>query len=104
MKEIIRRIIQEIFCENGVEISSIILFGSRARGDAVKHSDWDLLVVTKKDISREEKRKISHIIRKRLADKFIPCDVLIKSEKEVEERKNVVGSVIKSAVREGVVL
>jgi predicted nucleotidyltransferase len=26
-------------------LSDIILFGSRARGNAVKHSDWDILIL-----------------------------------------------------------
>jgi predicted nucleotidyltransferase len=87
MKEVIKEVIYEIFAENGIEISSIILFGSRARGEATKRSDWDLLIIIKKDISREDELRISHMIRRRLAEEFIPCDVLIRSEKKLKREK-----------------
>jgi predicted nucleotidyltransferase len=96
--------ILRIIDEMGISVKQIILFGSRARGDYKKSSDWDLLVIVNKDLDRKEKMEISHLIRRRLAELYIPCDVLIKSEREVEERKNVIGSVIKSALKEGVSL
>ena len=37
----------------------IILFGSRARNDARKDSDWDFLILTKLSVNRELKNKIS---------------------------------------------
>jgi len=39
--------------EEGVEVKSIILFGSRARGNYREDSDWDLLVVVGGSPSRE---------------------------------------------------
>ena len=41
--------------------SSVILFGSRARGDAASDSDWDFLILTQKkatDILANDLRKI----------------------------------------------
>lgn len=104
IEKIIKKIILEILEENELEADRIILFGSRARGDYKKNSDWDLLIVIKNKLSRKEKTNISHLIRRKLAEKFIPCDVLIKSEEEVKEREKVVGSVIKSVMKEGIVL
>jgi len=37
----------------------ILLFGSRARNDASEDSDWDFLILTKLDVNRELKNKIS---------------------------------------------
>ena len=37
----------------------IILFGSRARGDSHKNSDWDFLILTRLKVTRELKNKIS---------------------------------------------
>lgn len=95
-----------LFTLNQIQISvdRIILFGSRARGDSKSDSDWDFLIVLKKDVSREEKREIAHKIRKRLAELYIPCDVIVKSKEEAERRKSVIGSVIKSAMEEGMQL
>ena len=41
----------------------IILFGSRARGDSEKESDWDLLILTSIPASEENKRNIrNHLL------------------------------------------
>lgn len=103
-KEIIKKTVEDIFKTKEIKIEKIILFGSRARGDYKKDSDWDLLIITKEKITREEKLRIAHLIRKELANQLIPIDILIKSEEEVERRKNVIGSVIKTAMIEGIVL
>jgi uncharacterized protein len=39
--------------------AKIILFGSRARNDAKKESDWDFLILTHFPVTRELKNKIS---------------------------------------------
>ena len=39
--------------------AKIILFGSRARNDAKKESDWDFLILTHFAVTRELKNKIS---------------------------------------------
>lgn len=40
------------------EDASLILFGSRARGDYREDSDWDVLVLTSKEADARLKRKI----------------------------------------------
>ncbi|HSO85637.1 MAG TPA: nucleotidyltransferase domain-containing protein [Draconibacterium sp.] len=39
--------------------AKIILFGSQARNDAKKESDWDFLILTHFEVTRELKNKIS---------------------------------------------
>ena len=69
----IKEKVMKIFKEADVEVKRVILFGSRARGDWKKRdSDWDLLIV----------------VNKELAEEYIPCDVIIKSEKEIEYYKD----------------
>jgi predicted nucleotidyltransferase len=104
MKEKIKKIINKVLEEKGIKIEKIILFGSRARGDFKENSDWDLLIIVEEKLSRDERLEILHLIRRKLADEFIPSDVIIKSREEVEERQKVIGSVIKSAMEEGILL
>ncbi len=42
--------------------AKIILFGSRARNDAKKESDWDFLILTHFTVTRELKNKISDVL------------------------------------------
>lgn len=98
----IKEKVQEILKEADVEVNRIILFGSRARGDWKRGSDWDLLIVVNKELARNEKMELSHLIRKELAEEYIACDVVIKSEKEIEHYKDFFGTVTHEALKEGV--
>ncbi|MCX7908990.1 MAG: nucleotidyltransferase domain-containing protein [Ignavibacteria bacterium] len=104
MEKTIKETIQKLFEQKNIRISKIFLFGSRARGNFSFESDWDILVVTEEDLTRKMLLEIAHQIRKELAEKLIPVDVLLKSKQEVEQRKDVVGSVIRTAIKEGIVL
>ena len=57
----IKEKVQEILKEADVEVNRIILFGSRARGDWKRGSDWDLVIVVNKELARNEKWN-SHIL------------------------------------------
>ena len=103
-KEIIKDVIDKVLTENGIKSYKIVLFGSRARQNHKKDSDWDILIITEKELTRREKMELAHAIRKILAQKFIPCDLLLKSEREVNKRKGVIGSVVKQAIKEGIIL
>jgi len=98
----VRQIIEKTLQRLGVKPVRIILFGSRVTGEPTEQSDWDFLIVVGREMSREERRDAAHAVRKELALHHVPSDVLVRTEKEVEERKGVIGSVIKSAVNEGV--
>ncbi len=103
--QIIKKVVQDVLNREGIRLHEVILFGSRARGDNLEDSDWDLLVVIEQEIvTREQRLKLSHLIRRELAEQYIPCDVLIKSKKEIDERKQVIGSVVRSAIQEGISL
>ena len=43
-------------------LSRIILYGSRARDDAQKESDWDLLILVEKNLSEDDKMKIRYAL------------------------------------------
>lgn len=85
-----------------VEIKKIILFGSRARGNYSKQSDYDFLIITEKTFPIKEKMKIKKKINQTLANLLIPCDIIVKSEEEVEYLKHQIGMVVREAIKEGV--
>jgi predicted nucleotidyltransferase len=102
MKEKIKKIINQVLEEKGINVERIILFGSRARGDFKENSDWDLLIIVSNELDLEDKRKISKEIRIKLAEIFIPCDVLIKSVSEIEYYSNFIGTTTREALKEGI--
>lgn len=55
-KVFLNKIKEQVLKED--ENASVILFGSRARGDYREDSDWDILVLTSKNIGHQLKRKI----------------------------------------------
>jgi len=57
-ESIIKEVINETLKAYNLEAEKIILFGSRARGDHKKDSDWDILVVVKQPIAKETKKKL----------------------------------------------
>ncbi len=79
----------------------VILFGSHARGDAGPDSDVDLLVVMPVEGSKREKQIE---IRIALHDYRIPKDVVVVTPEEVARKKDVVGTIVRPALREGRVL
>ncbi len=84
--------------------STIILFGSRARGDHQNDSDFDLLVVSKSKVDLQHRMNIQSLIRKSLAKYHIPVDVIIYSSSEVDVMRNFPGHVVKSAMKEGITI
>jgi predicted nucleotidyltransferase len=80
---------------------SIILFGSRARGNAGPDSDVDLLVVMPCLGSKREKQ-----IEIRLALKSfqIPKDIVVTTPEDFQWRKEIPGTIERPAAREGKVL
>ena len=79
----------------------IILFGSRARGEAGPWSDVDLLVVLPEVT---HKRKAMVEILRALSDLPVAKDVIVTTPEEILQRGNLVGSVLRSALRDGKVL
>ena len=79
----------------------IILFGSRARGEAGPWSDVDLLVVLPEVT---HKRQAMVEILRALNDLPVAKDVIVTTPEEILQRGNLVGSVLRSALRDGKVL
>jgi uncharacterized protein len=79
----------------------IILFGSHARGTSGPDSDVDLLVIMPVDGSmrslRIEMRVALHGINR-------PNDIILATPDQVSRRKNIIGTILYPALKEGQVL
>ena len=79
----------------------IILFGSQARGQAGRDSDYDLLIIENSSLPRY-RRAASY--RRALKDLGTSKDIVVWTPREVEEWQNVSNAFITTALREGAVL
>ncbi len=78
--------------------AKVILFGSRARGDADEGSDFDFLV-----IEHEVDDRLAEAVRLRRALRGfgVPVDVIVMDEALVQRRSKVRGTMVDRALREG---
>ncbi len=104
MVEIIENIVRKILNENDLTVIRIILFGSRARADFDETSDWDVLVVIDRELAFPEKHSLITKIQRELAQEKIPNDIIIKSENQFREMKDLPGNISFYANSEGHVL
>ena len=95
LTEIIRRILAT------GEPQEIVLFGSRARGDARADSDYDLLLVELSDLPRH-KRAARY--RRALIGLAGAKDILVWTPEEVAQWHDVPNAFVTTAMQEGVVL
>ena len=79
----------------------VVLFGSRARGDAAELSDVDLLVVMPDGIDRRDTAVEIHVA---LADLPAAKDIVVTTPAHIAQRSHVIGTVLRPALREGKVL
>jgi predicted nucleotidyltransferase len=95
IEQMVRRLVE------GFDPDQIILFGSHARGTAGPDSDVDLLVVMPVSGSRREKQIEMRVA---LHDLEVSKDIIVVTPDEVERRRDIVGTIIRYALREGKVL
>lgn len=95
IREISRRIAQKVHPHR------IILFGSRARGQGHKGSDWDILVIAD---SKAPRYRRAAPLYGMLRDMPAQVDIIIYTPKEIEEWKDVPQALVTTAIREGKVL
>ncbi len=79
----------------------IILFGLRARGEAGRWTDVDLLVILPEVA---DKRQAMVEILRTLGDLPVCKDVVVTTSEEIARRGHLVGDVLRSDLREGKVL
>ncbi|CAN5700262.1 hypothetical protein BH23CHL2_BH23CHL2_09960 [soil metagenome] len=94
LPEIVDRIVRQF------DPLQIILFGSHARRHADHLSDLDLVVVLPNVADRH---RATVAILRALSD-LAPVDVVVTDPAEIERRGALIGNVLRSALREGLVL
>ena len=85
----------------GFDPERILLFGSRARGEARDWSDVDLLVVMPDGTDR---RETAIKIRGAVGDLPVAKDIVVTTPDHIARRGHVIGTVLRPALREGKVL
>lgn len=78
--------------------AKVILFGSRARGDAEEGSDFDFPVIEKEVVDRAAE---TTKLRSALGGFGVPIDVIVMDESLVQRRAKVPGTMVDRALREG---
>jgi len=84
-----------------VDPDRIVLFGSRARGQARPESDFDLLIIKESDQPRH--RRAASLYTK-LADLPVEVEIVVYTPDEVEDWSQVPQAFVTTALREGKVL
>jgi len=98
-EERIRSFIEKIKDEFEPEL--ILLFGSRARGDALGSSDYDIIIVSRKFEKMGFRERIIKVYE--LVTEPLNVDVLCYTPEEFKEKKRQI-TIVKKAAEEGIVL
>ena len=99
-ENLLRQMVDVIVRESSPE--AIILFGSRARGDARADSDVDLLVIETEPFSpqRSRRKEVAHL-QMALRELTLSKDLIIYSRDEFEHWRNSLNHLAGRACREG---
>lgn len=85
--------------------AGIVLFGSRARGEATINSDVDLLIIVDKEFNGNEKLNLEKTIRRELTAQYkLAFDIIVQSKKVAAQKKKLLGHIVYYAMKEGVLL
>jgi uncharacterized protein len=95
IEEVTRRIVST------VQPQKILLFGSAARGEADEFSDLDFLVIVK---SPAHRRRTAQQIYRNLHGIQIPVDIIVATEVDIRVHGQAIGSILRPALREGIVI
>lgn len=91
----------KLLAETAGAESTVILFGSHARGEAGPDSDVDFLVIEPVVENRLEEWER---LRRSLRDFPMPVDIVVMDEKRAGRRAKVPGTMVHQALRDGRIL
>ncbi len=81
--------------------AKIILFGSRVRGDFLKSSDYDILILSEAFENMQFRKRLFDVYE--LVDRPVDVEIICLTHSEFRERKNEL-SIIGTIAKEGVVI
>ena len=103
--EVIRRVVLEEAERLGIRVAKIILFGSRARGDAREDSDYDVLVVVEGKLEWKKRKQFSLRVRRRLYRMLgKPVDLIVEDRSVFAEKSTSFGTIEEIVLKEGLVV
>jgi len=86
----------------GNDIRSVILFGSRATGEAHKNSDYDVLIVLNRNYNREYRLKITSVVLEMELKYDIFIDTKLISTHELYHTIKGKGPLYVDAIQQGI--
>jgi len=95
LDEMVKKIVEQFHPDK------IILFGSYARNEYTEDSDFDILVVMPVENSQRQK---ANEIDLALSDRTMPMDVIVVTPEQFDRQKNLIGTIVYQAAREGKVI
>lgn len=106
MNDIEMRAIEDLYqqIKDEFKVKKIILFGSKARGDAQKYSDIDLLVLAEKPRLQEDRWKLSDVTAEINVDYGVALNCLYFNLKDWELGENVNPLLKQNIEKEGIEL
>ena len=100
---IIQNIIVDRASKKGIIIDRIILFGSQARGNYRRESDWDIAIITNNKLEKSTFWDFYITVKRELTKNGIPTDIII-IPKSTFEKKKIIGNVAYYANKEGKII
>lgn len=104
----LKHILDKFIQKNNIEVLSIVLYGSKARGDRSSQSDYEILVFLKDDVSVYEYIMFNEALKLELIkEKLLQVKILTYTPEAFEKllyNDNMVGTILYIICKENIVL